>query len=152
MPVEVGLFEEEVKLLSNNVDDEQHGYFDYNGKKSFKKVTKEHFGSVQGLRKYGVYIVRYQESNEVIYIGKGGSIDQHGNFGKQDLPKRLINTRTRNKSADDTFLEYYNDGGPLRIEYFILPDKKLCPGMMEAFLLQAYLKAHNHLPKKNKKL
>jgi len=152
MPIEVEAFRKEVELLINAVGDDRYGYFNYNGKKSFRKVVNTHFSNVRVGRKYGIYIVKYQENNEVIYIGKGGSIDEHGHFGKQDIPERLINTRKGNKSANATFLEYYNNGGPLRIEYFVLPDKELCPGMVEAFLLQAYLKEHGCLPKKNKKL
>lgn len=152
MPIEVQAFEEEVKWLRNLVGNKRYDYFDYNGEKSFRKAVKAHFAGARGARKYGVYIVRYQESNEVIYVGKGGTIEQDGNFGKQDMPERLINTRNGNKTANATFLEYYNNGGPLRIQYFLLPDKELCPGMIEAFLLQAYLKEHGHLPKKNKEL
>ncbi len=104
MSIEVEAFEKEMKSLRKLVGDKRYGHFDYNGEKSFRKVVNTHFSSVRGERKYGVYIVKYQEKNEVIYIGKGGSIEEDGHFGKQDIPERLINTRYGNKSANVTFL------------------------------------------------
>lgn len=151
MPIEVEAFEKEVKWLINAVGDERYGYFDFNGEERFTEVASKHFEGVQGGKKYGVYILRSRKNKEVIYIGKGGTITQNGDFKGQDIRGRLTNTR-RNKNANDTFLEYYRNDGPLRIEYLILPDKELCPSMFEAFLLQAYLKEHGHLPRENKEL
>lgn len=151
MAIVVRRFEEEVKWLRNLVGDERYGYFDFNGEERFTEVANKHFEGVLGAKKYGVYIVRCRKSNQVIYIGKGGTIRQDGNFRGQDICGRLTNTRGKN-NANDTFLEYYKNYGPLRIEYFILLDKELCPAIVEAFLLQAYLKEHGHLPKENKEL
>ena len=112
MPTIVGSFEEEVKWLRCLVGDERYGHFDYHGEETFQDIVGKHFKNVQFAKKYGVYIVRCQESNKVIYSGKGGTIGQDGDFKRQDIFGRLTNTRG-NKNANETFIDYYKNYGHL---------------------------------------
>jgi len=149
MPFTIGCFDNEIKWLKNKLGN-SCAYFDYNGITPLKDVVNEHFGDKRTAKKHGVYLVRVKEKQEIIYIGKAGQIKQNGDFKRQDIPNRLKNTR-RSKTANETFSEYSRDYGPLRIEYLLLTNKKLCPSFVEAFLLQAYLKKYGHLPKENQK-
>ncbi len=150
MPIDVNEFEKEIQWIRKTVGEAGFGYFDYDGEGLFTVAAKKHFKTIQREKTFGVYIVRCRKNQEVIYIGRGGTIKQNGEFKQQDIRGRLTNTRGR-RSADDTFCEYVKKYGALRIEFFILMDKGFCPGAVEALLLQAYLKENGHLPEKNGK-
>jgi len=112
--------------------------------------VKSHFENIKQKGKY-VYIVRQKETNEVLYIGKAGTINQNGEFKNQDLIGRLTNVRGEKISANEWFKNLYKEKGPLIVEYILLPETE-SPGYVENLLLQLYLNEHGRLPCKNEKL
>ena len=121
-----------------------------NSSKKFTEIVKSHFENIKQKGKYGVYIVRQKETNEVLYIGKAGTINQNGEFKNQDLIGRLTNVRGE-ISANEWFKNLYKEKGPLIVEYILLPET-ISPGYVENLLLQLYLNEHGRLPCKNEKL
>jgi len=123
--------------------------------KSFKSEVRAHFSN--GAAKiYGVYIVRELETREIVYIGKGGTVDGRGHFKGQDVPSRLRNTRGKDGTgkdipADQWFQELCRSRGALLIEYLAL-EPPVAPAYVEAALLQAYLAQYRRLPPKNRSL
>jgi hypothetical protein len=99
---------------------------------------------------FGVYVLRTSDGS-VVYVGKGGTIGNGGEFKGQDIPGRLVNVRTNDMSAEQWFRNVVSVYGLLQIEYVILP-KSRSPGFVEALLLQAYLNDHGKLPPLNKSL
>ena len=145
----VGLFEDEIALLKKTCE---YGSYEYcNPLDSFRARTTLHFRGVRRLERYGVYVVRQRDTREVLYIGKGGTVDSQGQFKGQDIPQRLKNVKEGNISADKWFLDLLQEKGLLVIEYVFLPISK-SPAFVEATLLQAYLNEHHRLPYKNKVL
>lgn len=87
----VGLFEDELALLKRI---SLYGSYVYNTRSdSFSACTTIHFKEIREKDKYGVYIVRQQDPREVLYIGKGGTVDSQGNFKGQNVPRRLKNVK-----------------------------------------------------------
>lgn len=147
--INVGSFEDEIGLLKKTYE---HDFYEYgNPTDSFKTCTNSHFNGVKRKERYGVYVVRHRDTQEVLYIGKGGTIDSKGIFKGQDVPKRLRNVKGENVSADVWFRNLLQEKGPLIIEYIFLSKSK-SPALVEAALLQAYLNEYHSLPYKNKSL
>lgn len=129
-----------------------HGLFDYSVEdESFGSIVKDHFRQAKLANSYGVYIVWRHANQEILYIGKSGTIDRQGRFGKQDLPGRLTNRRG-NISSEAWFYQMAQAEGKLLIEYVTLLPVPQSPALVEATLLQAYLNARGHLPPYNKSL
>jgi len=146
--INVGAFEDEIDLLKNSY---KNDYYEYkNLSERFTTCTRTHFDRVVRQERYGVYIVRQLDTQEVLYIGKSGTIDSYGKFKKQDILGRLTNTR-RKDNSNIWFRNLLQKKGPLKIEYIFLPTLK-SPSFVEKALLQAYLNEYNHLPYKNQEL
>ena len=142
-------FKQEIASLKKTHD---HGSFEYaDCLASFHSCLALHFRNVSRLEKYGVYVVRQRDTGEVLYIGKGGTIDSEGLFKGQDVQGRLANVKGGDISANKWFADLCQAKGPLVIEYVFLPTSK-SPALVEAVLLQAYLNEHHKLPYKNKEL
>jgi hypothetical protein len=125
--------------------------FEYtNPSASFRSVVNSHFEKVT-VPRYGVYVVRSSGTGAVLYIGKAGTVTQKGEFKKQDIPHRLLNTRGSN-SSHKWFVDLFAANGPLLIEYVLLEAKPISPTLAEAMLLRAFLSEHGRLPSKNKSL
>ena len=147
--ITVGPFEDEIALLKKTCE---YGSYEYiNPSDSFRACTTSHFRGVRRQEKYGVYVVRQRDTQEVLYVGKGGTIDSQGQFKGQDIPGRLKNVKEGDISADKWFRDLLQEKGPLVIEYVFLSTSK-SPAFVEAALLQAYLNEHHRLPYKNKSL
>jgi hypothetical protein len=147
--ITVGPFEEEIVLLKKTCE---HGFYEYsNLSESFRACTTRHFRRVEQQEKYGVYVVRQRDAQEVLYIGKSGTIDSQGQFKAQDIPGRLKNVKGGDVSADEWFRDLFQEKGVLVIEYIFLSTSK-SPAFVEAALLQAYLNEYHCLPYKNKSL
>ena len=126
-----------------------YGSFEYiDISKSIEKVITSCFDQVQRVQKYGIYVIRQKNDHKVLYIGKGGTIKQDGKFKKQDIPKRLKNTRGK-ISCEKWFSTLFNEKGPLIIEYIFLETKPESPALVEALLVQEYLNEYGCLPCKN---
>lgn len=148
--MELDQFEDEWKSLKVEND---HGSFSYDDPKiSFKKTVNKHFRNVSSQMKYGVYVIRQKSTNEVLYIGMSGTINQQGDFKGQDIPGRLKNVKTRDMSADVWVENLMKDRGSLIVEYVFLDKKPKSPGLVETVLLQSFLNEYGHLPYLNNAL
>lgn len=148
--IDVGAFEDEIDLLKSTYE---HNYYAYKDSlESFVTCTKLHFNRVVRNDKYGVYMVRQLDTQEVLYIGKSGTVDSQGKFKMQvqDIPRRLINVKG-NIPANVWFKNLLQEKGPLKIEYILLPTSK-SPSFVEKALLQAHLNEYSRLPYKNNEL
>lgn len=66
------------------------GSFDYlSPESSFRGAVDGHFGSIDHEARFGVYVVRRIADNEVLYVGKGGTIEPDGTFKSQNIQGRL---------------------------------------------------------------
>jgi len=141
-------FEDELSKLKEKHED---GFFEYNGPPTiFTTKVTEHFRDMSWKKeRYGIYIVRQKNTQEILYIGKGGTIDSEGRFKGQDIPGRLKNVKDSNRRANDWFCDLFKEKGALRVEYIFLPISE-SPAFVEAALLQVYLNEHHYLPYKNK--
>lgn len=147
--ITVGLFEDEIALLKKTCE---HGFYEYsNSSESFRTCTTSHFRRVKQKERHGIYVVCQRDTQEVLYIGKSGTIDSQGQFKGQDIPKRLKNVKEGHASANKWFRDLLQERGALVIEYIFLPTSK-SPAFVEAALLKAYLNEHHRLPYKNKSL
>ena len=145
----VVLFEDEIASLEKTC---KHGAYEYsNPSESFRTCTTSHFKGATWQKRYGVYIVRQRDTQEILYIGKSGTIDSEGRFKGQDIPKRLKNVKEGNVSSDKWFQDLLQEKGPLVIEYILLSTSR-SPAFVEAALLQAYLNEYHRLPYRNKSL
>lgn len=126
----------------------KQGYFTFEIGDSLSQKTKEIPNG------YGVYKI-YANSieGELLYIGKGGTVHTNGDFGKQQLRKRL-NQIQENMRREDFFIKKINEDKQLKalyIEWFIIDEKRFLPAYYEAALIQDYYSKHSKLPKWNKK-
>ena len=129
-----------------------HGSFAYdNPAHSFREVVSAHFRSVLYLEQHGFYLVRQRETGEVLYIGKGGTVDADGRLKNQDVRGRLRNTKGR-LGANDWARSLVEEKGAFVVEYIFLTMVPRSPAFVEATLLQEYLNANGRLPYRNKAL
>lgn len=123
----------------------EHRSFEYTDTAgSFRKAVREHFS---GRSLYGVYVVYRQTPDDILYVGKAGTLDGSGRFKDQDLPGRLANVRGK-VPAEEWFRDLVNQHGPIKIKYFVL-DQRCSPALVEAALLQLYLDTRGRLPNGN---
>jgi len=148
MMKEIGKFEDELGSLKRL---HEHNYFKYDTNSVlFSTVAREHFRTVRQKERYGIYAIRRQKDDEVIYIGKSGTITNSGRFKGQNILGRLTNIRGKTPS-NIWFYELFDEQGPLLIEYVFLPILK-SPALVESLLLQSFLNEFRRLPIKNKSL
>lgn len=103
----------------------------------------------------GVYII-YKESisfNNIIYIGKTGTISQVGIYGKQGLYGR-INNKQDKVARQSFFTEYMKLNGiqQIIIQWFVTVDEEYSdiPHYIEARIIQKYYTKTKELPLWNK--
>jgi hypothetical protein len=124
------------------------GNFKLKQGEDIRKILKEE----NVPNKYGVYII-YNDKNEIIYIGKAGTVNNDGSFKNQGLKKRLKN-RQQKKSRKVFFqeiIEKYNYEF-LYFKWFVIyqEDKGIYPFLAEAELLAKYLDIYKRLPLLNR--
>jgi hypothetical protein len=129
-------------------DENENGQFEYSdSERPFSHLVRHKLKDKDG---HGVYVVIGKESGQVIYIGKGGTISNNGDYQSQDIKGRLTAERGK-KPADVWFADLVEQYGPITVEYVFLPDQRQsCAAYVEACLLQAYLREKGRLPAKNK--
>lgn len=141
-------FDDELKELKTQCE---HDSFVYDSStRSFSQVCREHFWQNGWEEKCGIYIVRQQSTNRVLYIGKSGTITSSGVFKGQNLLRRLKNVRGNDISADNWFGSLLQEMGSLKVECLFLTEKPISPILAESILLQAYLNEYGKLPVRNK--
>jgi hypothetical protein len=126
------------------------GSFDYRDPMvAFQSVVTAHFAKVDTKPRYGVYLVRAADSQEVVYIGKAGTLTTSGTFKDQDVPGRLKAERGR-VSSTEWFARVCQEEGPLTVEYVLATDLNNSPSYLEATLLQSFLCDNRRLPRLNR--
>jgi len=143
-------FEEEWQSVKNEFHNGSFIYADTSV--PVREVITSHFMYIKHPHTHGVYVIRSQNTQEVFCIGKAGTIRNNGEFGMQDIPKRLKNVRNNDMPADEWFRNLVNEKGPLIIEFVFLEKTPTSPAFIETLLLQAYLNNYGHLPYRNKTL
>ncbi len=156
---------------------------------SIKRVIEKAKGNLQlvgGNKCYGVYIIYgiygtekecedlvKRGCGEVLYIGKGGTLECNASYKEQDVIERIGNTRseckpnnrnTKNQyiSSNEWFRNLSQQYGRICIEIIcidVLDDnnrepqcKLLTPAVIEKLLLCCYLHERGKLPRCNLKL
>lgn len=138
---------------------------------NFPKNHEKHLREVIGKKANvaGVYIVygknNDQRQDDLLYIGKSGTIAQDGSIGDQKICKRLLNVRAirvdKTKIKGDEYFRMVLNGkipgvgqwDELRIRWIETYRKLegIPPFLAEAQLLAAYLSDTGNLPPLNKK-
>lgn len=121
------------------------------GKINFKKTDSLKQVLKNMPNGYGVYII-YNPDNEIIYIGKAGTIKNDGSITKQDIKRRLQSPRGKYSKGEQYFkniLEIYNYEFII-FEYKIYEYPDTIPTEKESELLRQYLNKHHKLPLLNK--
>src|SRR5262249_13298766 len=113
----------------------------------FSASVTRHFTGSGTTSCHGVYVIRGR-SNQVVYVGKAGTIRNDGSFKRQALPGRFKATRG-NEAGDQWFERVLTSAGPLRVEYVCLGARPCGPGLAESRLLQAFLNDTGRLPEFN---
>lgn len=101
---------------------------------------------------YGVYCIYANSANgELLYIGKGGTVNADGTLKGQQLRKRLNNKQDKQK-REKYFVERMKSEHLeiLIIKWYILKDSSILPAFLEAMLIQAYFEKNKKLPRWNK--
>jgi hypothetical protein len=142
----VGAFEQVWSKLKTTRFSGSFDYADPSG--SFCQTVDDHFRRVDQTARYGVYVVRRAVDNEIVYIGKGGTIRGDGTFKKQNVHGRLKAVRGDTRS-DPWFASACSVCGALRVEYVFLTASPVSPALAEVWLLQAFLNEKRRLPRYN---
>lgn len=132
--------------------DELLEFFISKGKKDQCKFPKNG-GTLKDITKGipdapGVYIICYPE-DEIVYIGKAGTVNQDGTFKKQGLRRRLTNQHHGIRREDYFKTKIEEDG----IEHIVIRwyelESGVIPGYVEGLLIQVYFNEYGLLPKWN---
>lgn len=115
----------------------------------FRSAVDGHFRDAGIADRFGVYVVRRIEDNEVLYIGKAGTIAPDGKFKSQGVRGRLKAVRGVVQS-DVWFANICGECGAFRVDYLFLSPSPLSPALAEAKLLQEFLNKNGHLPRYNR--
>ena len=106
-------------------------------------------------KKHGVYLIYgvLGSSNDLLYVGKAGTICQDGTLKKQTLRGRLIN-RQRKMARVDFFRKGMQDGHfeQLHFEWFVTLENgkvRTPPFLVESQLLAAFFDEYGCLPQWN---
>jgi len=134
----------------------ERGSFEYTGgDNNWNRLVN----SVVTKKQKGVYCMKV--GDEIVYIGKGGSVYQDGSWGGQGLQRRLINRR--GKDADGNSMStkvwinnWLSDMGKTELTVcwaVTFEDDpngiKDIPAYVEAKLLQKFFDVNNKLPRWN---
>ncbi len=131
-----------------NIKDLKDNYKDFICS-NYSLIKNHNISELEIMKKYGVYII-CDNDNNVIYIGKGGTIRQDGTMKDQNISKRLKNIRDK-QTANNFFKNVMTDNGfdSLTVVCIETYPKKL-PGFVEADLIQRFYDNEHKLPLLNK--
>lgn len=117
--------------------------------KAYKLEKNQNIKNQDLLKEYGVYVIS-DPNDEVVYIGKAGTIKQNGSYKKQNISKRLKNIRDK-QDSNDYFKDYMEDKelDSLTFTCIVTVPTKL-PGFVEADLVQKFFDEEKILPLLNK--
>lgn len=126
-------------------------FLDNDYRKKFNQIIRENVE-----RKFGIYIWVNSNTNEILYIGKAGTIKQDGQFSKHTVRDRLLASRGKDKNGKDVqtnefFKKFMEQGNIKRVDvYLIYTISNVSPGYLESLLLNNYFKENRELPIFNK--
>jgi len=118
--------------------------------KNWNEAVISHFKNIRKPR-FGIYIIRNPKKG-VLYVGKGGTVTQNGEYRPQNLKTRLTNRRGKDSSRrwiNNILAEGY---ASISVQCLVFDQETLiAPAYAEACLLQAYRVDHKgELPPNNK--
>lgn len=96
----------------------------------------------KALRNYGVYI--FTLKNEIVYIGKNGTLNEKGKFGNHTLNNRIMQGKLKWTGSNNYTVYWfvtYSKGDKLNATNF--------PSVVECELLKKYYELREKLPKHN---
>jgi|GEM_PF-6813204 len=106
-------------------------------------------------QKLGIYLIygKNKRNAKLLYIGKGGSVNQNGEPTRQGLRGRIKNTRNKNMSGQNYFKKLMQNYDYLQVCWIqtFTENKKTIPAKAEAELLQIYFDERQQLPPENKR-
>ncbi len=125
--------------------------YDLNGcfETSKKQRLSEIFGNKipEELDHYGVYFFTDElDKDEIVYIGKNGTLKNDGKFGNHTLKKRIMQGKLKTEWLTEKSYKVY---------WFVTVKKgseispKNIPGFVESKLLKKYFQLEGRLPKYN---
>lgn len=97
----------------------------------------------------GVYIICDSE-DEIVYIGKAGTVNQDGTFKKQGLRRRLTNQHHGRRREDYFITKIEKDGIDYIDIWWYELKSGVIPGYVEGLLIQEYFNKSGKLPIWNK--
>jgi hypothetical protein len=101
--------------------------------------------------KYGIYAFCNPINNDVLYIGKGGTLKNNGTYKKQNLNGRLKAARDSYPNSFEYIKYIMNQGNYESFIFLVLySSDNYPPAYIEAVSLHQYFNLHNHLPMFNK--
>ncbi|HXS36586.1 MAG TPA: hypothetical protein VN721_07790 [Flavipsychrobacter sp.] len=136
-------------MIFSELEKYRQGHFSFTTGDSLRIVSKE----VPDL--HGVYYVsRLAKGNDdIVYIGKSGTILQNGSCKKQTLRVRINNIHEKMR-RESYFKQKIETGNidTLTIHWFITfyRDSKDLPGYIEGLMMQQYFDIYKKLPDWNK--
>ncbi|MDR1846832.1 MAG: hypothetical protein LBR17_01780 [Bacteroidales bacterium] len=119
-----------------------NGSFETNRKTTLKTIPSE-------LDNYGVYFFTEKDNDDekIVYIGKSGTMNQNGEFGKQTLRKRIMKGKKKKEWLSKNNYKVY---------WYVTSENKCSkcseniPAVVECSLLKKYYELNKgKLPKYN---
>jgi hypothetical protein len=104
---------------------------------------------------FGIYLIYADKEvvDNLVYVGKAGSVASDGSSKKQGLSKRLVNQHSGMKRSE-YFVKYMADNSTdLVFHWFKTYDeltKAVIPALAEAEVIQKYFLEYRKLPELNK--
>ena len=127
-----------------------NGTFQTNQKGSLSKIFCPKL-IPKKLRNFGVYIFTEKNSEtdveEIVYIGKNGTLNNDGFFGNHTLNKRIMQGKIKSKWLVNNNFKVYWFITILRSEVDIIPND--IPTVVECDLLKKFFELEKKLPKNN---
>jgi hypothetical protein len=97
---------------------------------------------------YGVYVVCNKMNNEILYIGKAGTIKNDGSFKDQNLNGRLLASRGNKYSSSYKYFKHKMNQHNIEIIeiYAIYTNMNNPPAFIEAFSINHFFNLNKRLP------
>ena len=97
--------------------------------------------------KYGIYAISDANNHNILYIGKGGTINNNGSYGNQNLNGRLKNARGQFPNSFEYFRDVMNQNNLHTLIFTVLySNANNPPAYIESVSLLNYLNQNGNLP------
>lgn len=99
------------------------------------------------LNQNGIYIIYHPDGDSIIYIGKGGTLKQDGNYTNQKLNGRLKASRSNLNNSFEYFKQFMNQNNYQILRFYIFySNQNIPPAYLEAVVLYNFYNINNCLP------